>query len=287
MARLSIPKTYKLYIGGKFPRSESGYTFEVTTPKGEFLANAAKASRKDARDAVTAARAAQGGFAGLTAYNRGQILYRIAEVLEGRRDQFVEEIRASEGVSAQAANKQVDAAIDTWVWYSGFADKYAQVAGNGNPVAGPYFNISTPEPTGVVVALAPAGKSGESLLGLSAVLAPILTSGNTAIVLAHPTQPLSAISFAEVLATSDVPGGVVNILTGDPAPLMPWLASHADVNALDLAGGSEGDWVTWQSDAAETLKRVLAPSVGIPARSVERIVAFTELKTVWHTKALG
>ena len=287
MARLAIPKTYKLYIRGKFPRSESGYTFEVTTPKGDFLANAAQASRKDARDAVSAARSAQSGFAGLTAYNRGQILYRIAEVLEGRVDQFVEEIRASEGVSAQAAKKQVEQSIDTWVWYAGFADKYAQIAGNGNPVAGPYFNLSTPEPTGVVVALSPAGKTGESLLGLSAVVAPILTSGNTAVVLSHPTQPLSAISFAEVLATSDVPGGVVNILTGNPEPLMPWLAAHADVNALDLAGGSEGDWVSWQQDAAETLKRVLPPSMGIPARSLERIAAFTELKTVWHTKALG
>lgn len=287
MARLAIPKTYKLFIGGKFPRSESGHTFEVTTPKGVFLANAAKASRKDARDAVTQARSAQAGFAGLTAYNRGQILYRIAEVLEGRTDQFVEEIRASEGVSAPAALKQVQGAIDTWVWYAGFADKYAQLAGNGNPVAGPYFNLSTPEPTGVVVALAPAGKTGESLLGLSAVLAPILTSGNTVVLLAHPTQPLSAISFAEVLATSDVPGGVVNILTGDPGPVMPWLAAHADVNALDLAGGLEGDWVAWQSEAAETLKRVIPPTLGIPARSLERIVAFTELKTVWHTKALG
>lgn len=287
MARLSVPKTYKLYIGGKFPRSESGHTYEVTTPKGAFLANAAKASRKDARDAVAAARAAQSGFAGLTAYNRGQILYRIAEVLEGRREQFIEEIRASEGVSQKAAVTQVDHAIDTWVWYAGFADKYAQAAGNGNPVAGPFFNLSTPEPTGVVVALAPAGSTGESLLGLSAVVAPILTSGNTVVVLAHPSQPLSSISFAEVLATSDVPGGVVNILTGDPAPVMPWLASHADVNALDLAGGSEGDWVSWQTDAAETLKRVLPPTVGIPERSLERIVAFTELKTVWHTKALG
>jgi acyl-CoA reductase-like NAD-dependent aldehyde dehydrogenase len=287
MARLTIPKTYKLFIGGKFPRSESGYTYEVTAPKGAFLANAAKASRKDARDAVVAARSAQSGFAGMTAYNRGQILYRIAEVLEGRADQFVEEIRQSEGVSTSAAKKQVEASIDTWVWYAGFADKYAQIAGNGNPVAGPYFNLSTPEPTGVVVALAPDGKSGESLLGLSAVLAPILTSGNAAVVLAHPRQPLSAISFAEVLATSDVPGGVVNILTGDPIPLMPWLAEHADVNALDLAGGSEGDWVSWQSDAAGTLKRVVPPSVGVPARSLERIVAFTELKTVWHTKALG
>jgi acyl-CoA reductase-like NAD-dependent aldehyde dehydrogenase len=287
MARLAIPKTYKLFIGGKFPRSESGHTFEVTTPQGVFLANAAKASRKDARDAVTQARSAQAGFAGLTAYNRGQILYRIAEVLEGRTDQFVEEIRASEGVRAPAALKQVQGAIDTWVWYAGFADKYAQLAGNGNPVAGPYFNLSTPEPTGVVVALAPAGKTGESLLGLSAVLAPILTSGNTVVLLAHPTQPLSAISFAEVLATSDVPGGVVNILTGDPGPVMPWLAAHADVNALDLAGGLEGDWVSWQSEAAETLKRVIPPTLGIPARSLERIVAFTELKTVWHTKALG
>jgi len=287
MARLSIPKTYKLYIGGKFPRSESGHTFEVVTPQGKFLANAAKASRKDARDAVASARSAQAGFAGLTAYNRGQILYRIAEVLEGRRDQFVDEIRASEGVNAQAAARQVEHAIDTWVWYAGFADKYAQVAGNGNPVAGPYFNLSTPEATGVVVALAPAGAKGESLLGLSAVLAPIMTSGNATVFLAHPTQPLSAISFAEVLATSDVPAGVVNILTGDPEPLMPWLAAHADVNALDLSGGSASDWVAWQSDAAETLKRVVPPTVGIPARSLERIVAFTETKTVWHTKALG
>ena len=287
MARLTVPKTYKLFIGGKFPRSESGYTYEVVSPKGAFLANAAKASRKDARDAVAAARSAQAGFASLTAYNRGQILYRIAEVLEGRRDQFAEEIRASEGVSTAAAVKQVEASIDTWVWYAGFADKYAQIIGNGNPVAGPYFNLSTPEPTGVVVAMAPAGKTGESLLGLSAVLAPIVTSGNSAVVLAHPSQPLSAISFAEVLATSDVPGGVVNILTGDPIPLMPWLAQHADVNALDLAGGSEGDWVSWQVDAAETLTRVLPPGVGIPTRNIERIAAFTELKTVWHTKALG
>jgi acyl-CoA reductase-like NAD-dependent aldehyde dehydrogenase len=287
MSRLSVPKTYKLFIGGKFPRSESGHTFEVKTARGKFLANAAQASRKDARDAVVAARAAQSGFAGLTSYNRGQILYRIAEVLEGRRDQFVAEIRQSEGVTEAAAGKQVDLSIDTWVWYAGFADKYAQVSGNGNPVSGPFFNLSTPEPTGVVVALAPAGKTGESLAGLSAVMAPILASGNTIVLLAHPTQPLSAISFAEVLATSDVPGGVVNILTGNPEPLMPWLSAHADVNALDLAGGSGGDWVSWQVDAAQTLKRVLPPSDGVPSWSLERIVAFTELKTVWHTKALG
>jgi len=287
MARLSVPKTYKLFIGGKFPRSESGYTYEVTTPKGAFLANASKASRKDARDAVVSARAAFLPFAGLSAYNRGQILYRIAEVLEGRADQFVEEIRQSEGVSSSAALTQVNSAIDTWVWCAGFADKYAQIAGNGNPVSGPYFNLSTPDPTGVVVALAPQGAAGESLLGLSAVLAPIMTSGNTVVVLAHHTQPLSALSFAEVLATSDVPSGVVNILAGDPTAVMPWMASHADVNALDLAGGMELDWVQWQQMAAETLKRVKPPVKGVPVSSLERITAFVETKTVWHTKALG
>jgi len=287
MARLTVSKTYKLYIGGKFPRSESGHTFEVTTTKGVFLANAAAASRKDARDSVVAARSAFAGFSGLTAYNRGQILYRIAEVLEGRKDQFVGEIRDSEGATAKAAAAQVDQAIDTWVWYAGFADKYAQIAGNGNPVSGPYFNLSTPDPTGVVVALAPQGLSGESLLGLSATLAPIMTSGNTAVVVSHYAQPLSAISFGEVLATSDVPAGAVNILTGDPAAIMPWMASHADVNALDLAGGSSFDWVEWERAAAQTLKRVRAPYPGIAPTSLGRITAFVETKTVWHTKALG
>jgi len=285
--RLAIPKTYKLFIGGKFPRSESGHTYEVIGHKGQFLANATKASRKDARDAVVAARAAQPGFAGATAYNRGQILYRVAEILEGRRAQFIDEIRHSEGVNQTAASKQVDAAIDTWVWYAGFADKYAQVAGNGNPVAGPFFNLSTPEPTGVVVAVAPQGARGESLLGVSSVVAPILASGNTVIVLAHRNQPLSAITLAEVLATSDVPGGVVNVLTGDPTEVMPWLAAHQDVNALDLAGAAEMAWVDYEQAAAETLKRVLPPILGIPTRSLERITAFTEVKTVWHTKAIG
>lgn len=285
--RLSVPKTYKLYIGGKFPRSESGYTYEALDHKGRFLANVAKASRKDARDAVVAARAAQPGWAGATAYNRGQVLYRVAEVLEGRRGQFAEEIRGSEGVTQAAADKQVDHAIDTWVWCAGFADKYAQVAGNANPVAGPFFNLSVPEPTGVVVAVAPQGAKGESLLGLSSVIAPILVSGNAVVALAHESQPRSAISFAEVLATSDVPGGVVNILTGNPHELMPWLAAHQDVNALDLAGGAEGPWVEYEAAAAETLKRVLPPVSGIPGRSLERITAFTETKTIWHTKAIG
>jgi acyl-CoA reductase-like NAD-dependent aldehyde dehydrogenase len=286
MTRLTIPKTYKLYIGGKFPRSESGRTYEVATRKGDFLANAAKASRKDARDAVLAARGALSGWAGATGYNRGQVLYRIAELLEGRRAQFVEEIAAAEGVSSSAAAQQVDAAIDLWVWYAGWADKYVQVAGNGNPVAGPYFNLSTPEPTGVVAVIAPQEQVGDSLLGLVAVLAPILVAGNTAVVVANEKAPLSAISLSEVLATSDVPPGVVNLLTGSPAEIAPWLAAHSDVNALDLTGAGSLDWVDLQIAAAETLKRVLTPEPGIPAASLERITAFTETKTVWHTKSM-
>lgn len=284
MTRLAVPKTYKLYVGGKFPRSESGRTYEVLTKKGAFLANAALASRKDARDAVVAARAAVSGWSGATGYNRGQVLYRIAELLEGRRDQFVDELVASEGVSKAAAAKQVDTAIDAWVWYAGWADKYVQIAGNGNPVSGPYFNLSTPEPTGVVAIVAPQGP--ESLLGLVSVLAPAIVAGNTVVVVANQAAPLSAISLAEVLATSDVPGGVVNILTGSPAEIAPWLAGHADVNALDLAGAGDLDWVELQVMAADTLKRVLPPENGAPGASLERIVAFTETKTVWHTKAL-
>jgi acyl-CoA reductase-like NAD-dependent aldehyde dehydrogenase len=286
MTRLSIPKTYKLYIGGSFPRSESGRTYEVLSAKGAFLANASLASRKDARDAVVAARSAYPGWAGATAYNRGQVLYRIAELLEGRRVQFVEEITSSEGVTAAVATRQVDAAIDTWIWYAGWADKYVQVAGNGNAVSGPYFNLSTPEPTGVVAIIAPQGARGASLLGLASVVAPALVSGNTVVVVANQASPLSAISLSEVLATSDVPGGVVNILTGSPAEIAPWLASHADVNALDLAGAEELDWIDLQVSAADTLKRVLAPESGVPGPSLERIVAFTETKTVWHTKSL-
>ena len=218
MTRLTIPKTYKLYVGGAFPRSESGRTYEVHAADGSFLANAALASRKDARDAVVAARAAQPGWAGATAYNRGQVLYRIAELLDGRRAQFVE------AITAAAAGRQVDEAVDAWVWYAGWCDKYAQVAGAGNPVSGPYFNISVPEPTGVVAIVAPQG--AESLLGLVAVVAPALVAGNTVVVIANQSAPLSAISLAEVLATSDVPGGVVNILTGSPAEIAPWLPAQ-------------------------------------------------------------
>jgi len=283
VTHLTIPKTYKLYIGGKFPRSESGRVYEITTAKGAFLANAAKASRKDARDAVVAARAAQPGWAGATGYNRGQVLYRVAEVLEGRRAQFVDEIVRGEGVSASVAEKQVDAAIDTWVWYAGWADKYVQVAGNGNAVSGPYFNLSTPEPTGVVAVIAP---DGSSLLGLASVVAPVVATGNTVVVLASESTPLPAISLAEVLATSDVPGGVINILTGSAAEIAPWLAGHADVNGIDLAGATSLDWVDLQVAAAETLKRVLTPVDGIPSLSLERMLAFTETKTVWHTKSM-
>lgn len=285
MTRLAIPKTYKLYIGGKFPRSESGRTYEVATPKGEFLANASLASRKDARDAVVAARGAVSGWAGATAYNRGQVLYRVAEVLEGRRDQFVEEIVQQEGVSRSAAAAQVDEAIDRWVWYAGWTDKFAQVAGNANPVAGPYFNLSVPEPTGVVAIIAP---QDSSLLGLVSAVAPALVTGNTVVVIASQAFPLSAISLAEVLATSDLPGGVLNILTGSPAEVAPWLASHADVNALDLVGAGELDWPALEAAAVDSVKRVQWPESGADAAapSIERIRAFTEIKTVWHTKSL-
>jgi acyl-CoA reductase-like NAD-dependent aldehyde dehydrogenase len=285
MTRLAVPKTYKLFIAGAFPRSESGRTFEVMSADGRFLANAALASRKDARDAVVAARKAVAGWSGATAYNRGQVLYRIAELLEGRRDQFVREIQDAEGATRAQAVAQVDDAIDRWVWYAGWADKFAQVGGNANPVAGPYFNLSVPEPTGVVAIVAP---QSSSLAGLVSVVAPAIVSGNAVVVVASERFPLSAISFAEVLQASDVPGGVVNILTGSPGELSPWLASHADVDALDLAGAGEISWVELQMDAAETLKRVLPPAggSGLPPISLDRILALTETKTVWHTKSM-
>jgi acyl-CoA reductase-like NAD-dependent aldehyde dehydrogenase len=283
--RLSVPKTYKLFLGGAFPRSESGRTYEVVSPKGEFLANAALASRKDARDAVKAAVGAVKGWSGATAYNRGQVLYRVAEVLEGRRAQFVDEIVRQTGASAAAAGAEVDEAIDRWVWYAGWCDKFAQVSGNANPVAGPYFDISVPEPTGVVGVVAP---QDTALLGIVSAIAPALVAGNTVVVIAAHRHPLSAISLAEVLATSDLPAGVVNVLTGSPAELAPWLASHPDVRALDLVGAGDLEWVDLQIAAAETLTRVLPPEQGADAAapSLHRITAFTEIKTVWHTKSL-
>ncbi len=280
--RLSVFKTYKLYVGGKFPRSESGRVYEVTDSKGNWLANAPQSSRKDARDAVVAARKAFGGWSGATAYNRGQILYRIAEMLEGRREQFTREVAEAEGLSKSKAAAQVDAAIDRWVWYAGWTDKIAQLVGGANPVAGPYFNLSTPEPTGVVAVLAP---QESSFLGLVSVLAPVIATGNTAVVIASEKSPLPALSLGEVLATSDVPGGVVNILSGRTAEITPSLASHQDVNAIDLAGADEELAKELEIAAADNLKRVLRPQPvdWNDPQGTERLTAFLETKTVWHT----
>ena len=283
MSRVEVRKTHKLFIGGAFPRSESGRTYEVTDAGGEFIANVAQASRKDARDAVLAARSAFAKCSTATAYNRGQVLYRIAEVMEGRREQFIAEIQQGEGVSTKKATNQLDAAIDRWIWYAGWADKYAQVIGNTNPVAGPHFNFSVPEPTGVVAAVAP---QEHSILGLTSVIAPIITTGNACIVMPSPVHPIPAITLAECLATSDVPGGVVNILTGAPAEVMPWLAEHADVNALDLTGIVDGSVATdLERQAAGTVKRVRGPKPDADwyeAPTLSRIRTFTEIKTVWH-----
>jgi acyl-CoA reductase-like NAD-dependent aldehyde dehydrogenase len=281
-ARLGVLKTYKLFVGGKFPRSESGRVYEVTDAKGQWLANAPQGSRKDARDAVAAARKAFGPWSGATAYNRGQVLYRVAEMLEGRREQFVAEVAAADGLSKSKAAAQVDAAIDRWVWYAGWSDKIAQVVGGANPVAGPYFNLSSPEPTGVVAVVAPRKSS---LLGLVSVLAPVIVSGNTAVVVAAEDAPLPALSLAEVLATSDVPGGVVNVLTGSAAEIAPSLASHQDVNAVDLAGADAGLAKELEVAAADTVKRVLRPGDGadwFAEPGTERMTAFLETKTVWH-----
>ena len=280
--RLDVKKTYKLFIGGKFPRSESGRTYELTDHQGKFLANVAQGSRKDARDAVVAARAAQSGWASATAYNRGQILYRIAEMLEGRREQFVAEIRAMTGVSAAKANAEVDAAIDSWVWHAGWSDKIDSVAGSMNPVAGPFFNISTNQPTGVVAVLAP---QDSALVGLVNSIAPAIVSGNTVVVIASEKLPLSAITLTEVLATSDLPGGVVNMLTGSAKEIGPWLASHQDVNAIDLEGAFEP--VELEIMAAETIKRVIRSNSYARLSSkgtLQHILSLMEVKTVWHPK---
>jgi acyl-CoA reductase-like NAD-dependent aldehyde dehydrogenase len=285
VTRVDVRKTYKLFIGGDFPRSESGHSYVVNDARGRFVANAAAASRKDARDAVVAARKAFPGWSGRTAYNRGQVLYRVAEVMEDRRPQFIEAVRQGEGGTAAAAGKAVDAAIDRLVWYAGWADKVTQVVGNANPVAGPFFNLSTPEPTGVVAVLAPAGSS---LLGLVSVVAPVVVTGNTTVVAASPDRPLPAVTFAEVLATSDVPGGVVNLLTGPLVSTAPTLASHMDVNAIDLTGlaGETEQATALEVAAAENLKRVRRAPAAEPDWSedpgLEPMTAFLETKTVWH-----
>jgi acyl-CoA reductase-like NAD-dependent aldehyde dehydrogenase len=283
MARIDVKKTYKLYIGGAFPRSESGRTYLVHDARGALLANASQASRKDARDAVVAARKAFAGWSGRTAYNRGQVVYRIAEVLEGRRDQFVAELRAAEGASASKATAAVDAAIDRLVWYAGWADKITQVVGTANPVAGPYFNLSSPEPTGVVAVVAPRNP----LLGLVSVVAPVITTGNTCVVIASEPHPLTAITLGEVMATSDLPGGVVNVLTGSAAEVAPWLASHMDVNGLDLTGVEDPALATsLEVAAADNLKRVrrapLADVDWLATPGTDRMTDWLETKTVWH-----
>lgn len=273
--RLEVRKTYKLYIGGSFPRSESGRSYAVTNSSGSFLANAVRASRKDVRDAVVAARKAAQKWADATAYNRGQVLYRIAEMMETRRADLTREVVAAEGKDADA---QIDEAIDTFVYYAGWTDKIAQVAGNLNPVAGPYFNISTPEPTGVVGVVAP---EMPSLAGLVARVAPVLCGGNAAVVIASEKHPLPAVAVAECFATSDVPGGVVNILTGLKNELVPVLTGHLDIDALDVTGVPEELRVAAERDAAENVKRLVAAS---GSRSPYDVTAFMEIKSVWHPK---
>ena len=285
--RLAVRKTYKLYVGGAFPRSESGRSYEVRGAGGEFLANVALGSRKDVRDAVVAARKAHAAWAKATAYLRGQVLYRAAEMMEGRRGQLALAVAAAEGVGSGDAASAVDAAVDRMVWYAGWSDKLAQVAGGANPVAGPYFNFSIPEPTGVVGVLAP---ESSSLVGLVSVLAPVIVSGNAAVVVASEDRPTPAVELAEVLATSDLPGGVVNILTGRTAELAPVLAAHRDVEALDLAGAPEALEVDLEAAAAGNVKRVLRRRKPEPDWAAqpgpERMLHFLETKTVWHPMGL-
>jgi acyl-CoA reductase-like NAD-dependent aldehyde dehydrogenase len=272
--RLPVRRTAKLSIGGQFPRSESGRTYEVVSADGRFLAHAARASRKDLRDAVVAARGALAGWAARTAYNRGQILYRVAEIMEGRRAQLEDELRDS---GAPDPAEEVSSAIDRWVWYAGWADKIAQVAGGANPVAGPYFNFTVPEPTGVVGIVAPAEPS---LLGLVSRIAPVIVSGNVAVAVASESSPLPAVSLAEALATADVPGGVINVLTGSPSELVPWLAAHMDVNAIDLTGCPDDLIPEAERAAADNVKRV--HRAGPAEQHLSEITAFVEFKTVWH-----
>ena len=286
--RLGVRKTYKLYIGGEFPRTESGRSYEVFSARGELLANACRGTRKDIRDAVRAARNALAGWSSRTAFNRGQVLYRIAELLEGRREQFIAEVMAAEGIGRQRATRLVDAAIDRWVWYAGWADKYSQMSGSVNQVAGSYFNFSVPEPSGVVGVIAP---EGSSLLGLVSRLAPVIVSGNCAVVLASESRPLPGVTLTEVLATSDVPGGVVNLITGLRRELVTHLAGHMDVNALDAYGLDPAQGVAVEELATENVKRLVRPPRGGAdgvdwlsprAQSPYLIGEFTETKTVWH-----
>jgi len=276
MSRIDVNKTYKLFIGGAFPRSESGRVYEIKGANKKFIANPSLASRKDLRDAVVAAKSAQPGWANATAFNRGQILYRIAEIMEGRSEQFVDEICALEGVTNKIAKTQVEAAIDTWVWYSGWCDKLSSVTGSLNQVSGPFYNFTTPEPLGVVAIFA---ENKPSLLGVVRTLAPVLAGGNSAVLIASENYPLPAITLSEALATSDVPGGVVNILTGKSAELAPWVGSHMEIDGVDVAGLSKKQEEELKLVGADNLKRIFRFN---PDNHPERILSFMEQKTVWH-----
>jgi len=288
--RIEVRKTYKLYIGGAFPRTESGRSYLVSAADGTPVANACRGSRKDLRDAVRAARKAFPGWADRTAMNRGQVLYRVAELMEGRRDQFVAEVAQAEGLRADRARTVVDRAIDRWVWYAGWADKIAQVLGSSNPVAADYFNFTIPEATGVVGIVAP---EKSSLLGLVSRLAPPLVAGNAVVVLTSESRPLPAITLSEVLATSDVPGGVVNVITGHKKELVPVLAAHMDVDAIDVWGVADATRRDVELAATDNVKRIVRRPAGIADarfdwlddRAAERpewIAAYLEMKTVWH-----
>ena len=276
MSRIDVNKTYKLFIGGAFPRSESGRVYEIKGANKKFIANPSLASRKDLRDAVVAAKSAQPGWANATAFNRGQILYRIAEIMEGRSEQFVDEICALEGVTNKVAKIQVEVAIDTWVWYSGWSDKLSSVTGSLNQVSGPFYNFTTPEPLGVVAIFA---ENKPSLLGVVRTLAPVLAGGNSAVLIASENYPLPAITLSEALATSDVPGGVVNILTGKSAELAPWVGSHMEIDGVDVAGLSKKQEDELKLVGADNLKRIFRFN---PDNHPERILSFMEQKTVWH-----
>jgi len=276
MNRIDVNKTYKLFIGGAFPRSESGRVYEIKSSNKKFLANPALASRKDLRDSVVAAKTAQVGWSTATAFNRGQVLYRIAEMMQGRSEQFTAEICALEGLSKKAANDQVEEAIDTWVWYSGWCDKLAAVSGSLNQVAGPFYNFTTPEPLGVIAVF---GENKPSLLGVVRTLAPVIAGGNTAIFIASESYPLPAITLGEVLATSDLPAGVVNILTGKSSELAPWVGSHMEIDGIDVAGLSRKQEEELKLLGVENLKRIHRFA---PTKHPERILSFMEHKTVWH-----
>lgn len=276
MSRIDVNKTYKLFIGGTFPRSESGRVYEIKGMNKKFVANPALASRKDLRDAVVAAKVAQSGWVNATAFNRGQILYRIAEIMQGRSEQFVDEITALEGITSKAAREQVQEAIDTWVWYSGWCDKLSSVVGSQNQVSGPFYNFTTPESLGVIAVFA---ETKPSLLGVVRTLAPVLAGGNCAVLIASEAYPLPAITLSEVLATSDTPAGVVNILTGKTAELYSWVGSHMEIDGVDVAGLSKKQEDELKLIGADNLKRVFRFA---PTCDLNRITAFMEQKTIWH-----